>query len=134
MSWLEKRKDLTMQFPVHIIFRNCQGSDAVRKYIEERAARLETFCGDILSCRVVVEKQHRHGDRYHVQIDLKAPRKEIVISRDPAKDKTQTDVYVAIGDAFHALTRKLEDFVRERRGDVKYHASRNLTGEMYESA
>ena len=32
-----------------------------------------------------------------------------------------TDLYIAIRDAFHDARRKLDDFARRQRGDVKHH-------------
>jgi len=32
-----------------------------------------------------------------------------------------TDLYVSIRDSFHDARRKLEDFARRQRGDVKHH-------------
>jgi hypothetical protein len=34
------------------------------------------------------------------------------------------DVYVALRDAFDSARRLLQDYARERRGDVKQHARR----------
>jgi ribosome-associated translation inhibitor RaiA len=33
------------------------------------------------------------------------------------------DVYVAIRDAFDAMSRQLEDFARKQRGEVKTHTA-----------
>jgi hypothetical protein len=46
------------------------------------------------------------------------PGAELVANR--AQDE---DVYVAIRDAFGAITRQLEDFTRRQRGDVKTHTA-----------
>lgn len=47
--------------------------------------------------------------------------RELVVSRDPARDERRRDVRVAVTDAFHAMRRQLEDHSREIRGDVKEH-------------
>lgn len=77
-----------------------------------------------MRCKVTVaapHKHHSHGNLYHVSIDLHLPGSEIVINRDPGKNHKHEDVYVAIRDAFDAAVRKLQDYVRIRRGDVKRH-------------
>jgi ribosome-associated translation inhibitor RaiA len=54
-----------------------------------------------------------------VRIDIGVAGGEIVVNRDHAED-----VYVALRDAFDAANRKLEDYARKLRGDVKKHESR----------
>ena len=44
-----------------------------------------------------------------------------VINRDPKDHHAHEDVYVAIRDAFDAVRRKLQDYARKQRGDVKSH-------------
>ncbi len=100
-------------------------SAAVEAAVRERAEKLETFGERVMSCRVAVEMHHhRHqqGNLYHVRVDLKLPGEQIVASREPAEHHAHEDVYVAIRDAFNAVRRRLEDHVRQRRGDVKTHA------------
>jgi ribosomal subunit interface protein len=90
-------------------------SDAVEERIRERAARLERFHDRITSCNVFVEVPHRHhqkGQLYEVHIHVRVPGDEIVVRRDGAHG--HEDVYVAVRDAFAAMERQLEDFVRRR--------------------
>jgi cold shock CspA family protein/ribosome-associated translation inhibitor RaiA len=99
-------------------------SDAVERGIREKAVKLESFCGKIMGCRVLVEAPHRHhrkGKLYHVRIDLTLPGGEIVINHEPSQRAAHKDVYVAIRDAFAAARRKLQDFSRRRRGVLKVH-------------
>lgn len=44
-----------------------------------------------------------------------------MVQRDPAAHQEHSDIYVAIRDTFDAAKRQLEDYVRERRRDVKQH-------------
>lgn len=100
-------------------------SAAIEARIRERAAGLEHYHDQIMSCRVAVEMHHRHhhqGNLFHVRVDLKVPEGEIVASREPAEHHAHEDVYVAIRDAFDAARRQLEDHARRRRGVVKEHA------------
>jgi ribosomal subunit interface protein len=111
--------------PLQITFRDMPTSDAVRARIVERIEQLEQFHPRIMSCRVVIRAPHRHrskGRLYSVRIDLKVPRREIVVNREPTGRQAHQDIYVAIRDAFDALDRRLEDTARRRRGDVKAHA------------
>lgn len=112
-----------------ISFRDVPPSEAVRARILERAARLVKFHPRILSCRVVVCAPHRHGSKdhlYNIRIDLKVPRREIVVNRDAARRRAHPDIYVAVRDAFDALDRRLEDTARRLRGDIKAHSKRAI--------
>lgn len=108
---------------LQITFRNLDASPSVEAKIRERARELERFFDRIVSCRVVVEapNRRRHGDLYHVRIDLKIPGKEIVVKRDPPEHHAHEEIDVAVRDCFDAVRRQLEDHVRRRRGDVKAH-------------
>lgn len=115
-----------MQIPLQITFRHLEHSDAIEADIRDRAQKLERFANDITGCRVVVEAPHKHhhkGRIYTVSIDVTVPGAEIVASRHPDKHHAHEDAYVAIRDAFDAVQRQLEDYVRERCGKVKSHAS-----------
>lgn len=109
-----------MQLPLQITYRGMQSSAAIDAAVREKAAKLEHFHPRLVSCRVVIEqpaKHKRQGKQFAVHIDLKAPGGEIAVNRDHHED-----VFVALRDAFDAARRKLEDYVREQRGDVKHHA------------
>ena len=116
----------TMQLPLQITFRHVKPSAAVEARIRQEAAKLEKFCEKIMSCRVIVEAPHRHhnqGNLFHVRIDLAVPQEELVVSREHHDERAHEDAYVVIRDAFNALHRQLEDYVRRRRGDVKFRAN-----------
>lgn len=115
-----------MPEPVQITFSNMDHSDAVRERIEALAQRVRRFHKRIQSCRVVVRapnRRQRKGKLYHVSIDVAVPGHEIMINRNPPEDQAHQDIYVAIRDAFDALTRRLEDSGRKTRGATKTHAS-----------
>ena len=64
-----------------ITYRNMAWSDWLDTQIQRRAAKLSTFCPDILSCKVLVEVPHRHheqGNRFHVRIDITVPGERII--------------------------------------------------------
>ena len=113
-----------MKIPLQITFSNMDPSDAVRARIEELAAKLDRFSEQVVSCRVVISapnKRQRSGKLYHVSIDLALPGHEIAINKASPKDQAHEDIYVAIRDAFDALTRRVEDATRKMRHDVKSH-------------
>ena len=124
-----------MNLPIQTTFRNMPHSEAVVTRIHEEAGKLDQFFDRITSCRVAVEAPHRHGDAFHIRIELGVPGKELVASHEPKRDdgrpsKKQTaiesphkDVYVAIRDAFQAMRRQLQDYVQCLRHEVKTHHS-----------
>jgi ribosomal subunit interface protein len=108
-----------MKTPLQITFRDIEHSDALEAHIREKAEKLETFFEPIMSCRVVVEMPHQHqsqGKFFSVRIDIGVPGREIVVNRD-----RHEDAYVALRDAFDAAKRKLDDYSRRLRGEVKNH-------------
>jgi len=116
-----------MQIPLQITLHGIEPSDAVYNAIRQRAEKLERYFDRIMSCRVVLElgaRHHHQGKQFTVRIDLKVPGNEIVV------DKTHDeDLQVALRDAFDSARRRLEDHVREQRGDVKHHVP-EVTGRV----
>lgn len=115
-----------MQIPLQITFRNIEHSDAIERRIREKTDKLERFSSNITRCRVIIEAPHKHhykGVIYHIKIDITLPGKEIVVKHHSDEHHAHEDVYVAIRDAFNAAQRQLENYARQRRGDVKSHAA-----------
>ncbi|TNF53492.1 HPF/RaiA family ribosome-associated protein [bacterium] len=108
-----------MENPLQITGRNFELTDAIKSEIQKRAEKLDKFYNRIMSCRVVIEspQRHRHaGKLYSVNIDITVPGGELCIRREPRED-----LYVSIRDSFQAARRKLEDFARRQRREVKHH-------------
>jgi ribosomal subunit interface protein len=113
-----------MEIPIQITLRHIQHSDAIEAYIRERAAKLETFSARITQCHVLVEAPHRHqqsGRHYRVRVDLTVPGGGVVVSHAPDEDPANEDAYAATDAAFDRVGRRLEDYIRRQRGDVKPH-------------
>lgn len=113
-----------MQVPLQITFRNMPRSEEVVRSIEAYAEHLESFHDRIISCRVVLDMPHRHhewGNLYHVSIDLTVPGHEIVVNRESSQQTQFKDLETALGHAFDAAARQLEEFARQRRAHVKHH-------------
>ena len=108
-----------MEIPLQITSRNINLTEAIESEIRGKAAKLDKLYDRIMRCRVVVESPHRRryqGKLYNVQIKMTVPGAELIVKREPHED-----LYVAIRDSFNAARRKLEEFARRRRGDVKRH-------------
>jgi len=113
-----------MKLTPKITFRGMSHSDALENDIRQKIEKLDQFFDHVMSCRVVVESQHKHhhkGNLYHVRVSLTVPGEELVVSRDPEQHQAHEDPYVAVRDAFDAAKRQLEDYARKLRGDIKSH-------------
>src|ERR1017187_8024553 len=131
---------IAMKSQMQITFRNMKPSEEIERWIHAEGAKLETLYSQLMGCRVAVEVPHRHhrkGSPYHVRIDLTVPRGEIGVKREPSlsararqlgerKIKKNAEVKIphknlrqAINDAFKAAGRRLQDYARRQRGDIK---------------
>ena len=133
-----------MNWPLQITYRRVKPSEQIEEWIRSEAEKLDTFYNHVMACRVAVEVPHRHhrkGESYHVRIDVKVPGGEIVVNREPSLaanvrhlrertatkqmelDAAQRNLHSAIKTAFRTLERRLQDYARCQRGDVKIHAA-----------
>ncbi len=113
-----------MKLPLQITFRHMPNSQALETRIRQLADRLERFSPQIMRCHVIIEppSHHQHQGALHdIHIVITLPDGEIAIRRARPADHAHEDVYVAVRDAFLAARRKLEDYERKRRLDVKSH-------------
>jgi len=114
-----------MKLPIEITFSHMEPSAALESRIRELASRLEKFSAQIMRCHIVVEAPGHHshqGGLFDFRIDITVPGEEIAIRRAHPRAHSHEDPYVALRDAFRAARRKLEDYERKRRLDVKTHA------------
>jgi cold shock CspA family protein/ribosome-associated translation inhibitor RaiA len=108
-----------MELPIQITSRNFKLFQDVEDKIRSEAEKLDKFYDRIISCRIVVESPHRHsrqGKQFLIKIHLTLPGGDLVIKREPNED-----IKVSIRDSFSAARRKLEDYARKQRGDIKRH-------------
>ncbi len=108
-----------MKVQLQITAHNIELNDFIKEDIREKAEKLDTYYDQVMRCRVVVDVPHRHkheGILYDVHIYMTVPGGEIVVKREQNED-----LAIAIRDAFDAARRKLEDYARRQRGDIKHH-------------
>ena len=95
-----------MKIPLQITLRNIAKSESVEAAIRRRAAKLDRYHRNIISCRVVVDipSRHKHqGKEFVVRLDIKVPGSEIVVTHDH-----HVDLYAALHEAFQSAQRRLE--------------------------
>ena len=114
-----------MSILLDLTFRDMEPSEAVTSAIRTSLDRLGRIHDRIQRCVVVVERPHhsqRHGQGFHVRLELVVPDRVFTIARDPAHDDEHMNVFTAIGDAFRVARRQLQDHAQIIRGEVKFHA------------
>jgi len=132
-----------MIFPVQVTFHGLDPSPAVRDLVSEEATKLGHLYRDIVSCHVAVERlagRHRNGNPFRVRVELTVPGKRLTVDSQPngrralgnvenvARAKSDEvhpeykDSALATRDAFRKLGRRLQDYARRQRADVKTHA------------
>lgn len=116
-----------MKTPLQIVMRHIEHSEALETRIREQIARLESFHPHIVGCRAVIEPLRRHGREGHafqVRLEVRVPGKDLVATRTH-----DTDVFLALHEAYHAARRQLEEDIRHKRGEVKAHSRRSTAEE-----
>jgi ribosomal subunit interface protein len=109
-----------------IHFAGMTRSDALEDAIRSRVEHLGRFCSELMACGVTVAKESRHGQPggfFSARVDVALPGRQLVVSH-----AHEHDAYIALGDAFDAMKRRLEDTAEIRRGEVKQHAARAAIG------
>lgn len=108
-----------MQITPQITLQDIPQSAAIESHIEKKIEKLDHLYDRIMTCRVILklaQKSQHQGKMYNVHIDIIVPGEELVVNRIKNED-----VYVAIRDSFAAAKRKLQDYSKRQRGQVKTH-------------
>ena len=114
-----------MKLPLQITFRHMDPSPALEERIRELMGRLDKFSPHIMHCHVVVEEPHQHsrrGSLFEIRIEITVPDETIVITPAHDNDHAHENAYVSLRDAFRAARRKLEDYERRHRQEIKAHS------------
>lgn len=117
-----------MQVPVHVVLKGVAQPAAVREEIAKAASGLERFHARVTGCRVSVtnpDTRHRTGGLFDVHVVVSVPgRADIVVSRRAEDQPEREHISVSLRKAFAQARRRLQDTVREMRGDVKTSRAR----------
>jgi len=111
-----------MKLPLQITFRDVVPLPSLEPDIQRRADKLDQWTPDVMSCHVVVAatgNRHRQGHEYSVKVSVRVPDAEIAATTH----HDDLDIHRAVHGAFDAVGRQLEDYARQRRGQVKNHAA-----------
>ena len=123
------KKGETVQV-LEISFRDVEKNKAIEALIRKKAAKLEQVCADLISCRIAVERPQRHqrsGNPYRIRIDLSVPGNEFVVTRKSSEGEMHDPLTKVLGVAFNAARRKLREYAKQQRGEVKTHPEQQTT-------
>jgi hypothetical protein len=106
--------------PARITFHGLLPSPSLEALIRGEVDGLERTFQQIMSCRISVELPHRHqrrGRLYRVVVEVGIPGGHVVVGHSTDQQAMHANARVAVGDAFRAAHRQLENHHR-RHGDT----------------
>ncbi|MBT8145422.1 MAG: ribosome-associated translation inhibitor RaiA [Gammaproteobacteria bacterium] len=109
---------MTNEFQV--VFHNIDQSDAVMDAVNKRISKLERYCDQIITGRVVLDSPHNNhhkGKVYSVGLEIHTPQKEVRVNQEQHDNHAHEDLYVAIRDAFNAAERQLKSVDKKHRAN-----------------
>ena len=109
---------MTNEFQV--VFHNIDQSDAVMDAVNKRINKLERYCDQIITGRVVLDSPHNNhhkGKVYSVGLEIHTPQKEVRVNQEQHDNHAHEDLYVAIRDAFNAAERQLKSIDKKHRAN-----------------
>ena len=101
-----------------IVFHNIDQTDALNDAVQKRISKLERYCDQIITGRVVLDSPHNNhhkGKVYSVGLEIHTPSKEVRVNQDQHDNHAHEDLYVAIRDAFNAAERQLKSIDKKHR-------------------
>jgi len=113
-----------MPITTTVSFLGLDTSETLREEAIMHAQNLAQFAGDIIHCNVTfrADTSRRHRpQRFSVQISVHLRNRTISAAHGNVPGVENQDLHVTLSRAFDAVTRRVEDYVRRRRGDVKTH-------------
>ena len=102
---------------LQIAKRDIQLSDDDKALIRKYAGQLDQYYDRITNIRIMVEVPNRRMGEpiaYHVRFDITVPGGEVLAGR-----RASPTLRTAVVRAFSAARRRLQDYARQQRGDVK---------------
>ena len=120
-------KDMPTTHPIDIEFHGLSSTEWLEADIRRRAAKLDTYCRDIMACRVTVDRPHQHhqsGNGFQVRIALTVRGGEVSISHDSSLQAPAEDLQLVIHEAFDAAKRRLQHHMLRQRGEVRRNRRR----------
>lgn len=119
-----------MQVPLEVSFRNVKKTPDLENIILEKTEKLEKVAGHITSCRVAVERPHKHmqtGNPHRVRIEINVPPgHKVVVTREPGEGEMHEELTTVLRNAFDSARRQLKDLAEQQKGETKEHPMQEL--------
>lgn len=122
---------MTNEFQV--VFHNIDQSSALNEAVQKRISKLERYCDQIITGRVVLDSPHNNhhkGKVYSVGLEIHTPTKEVIVNQEQHDNHAHEDLYVAIRDAFNAAERQLKSIDKSHRTDKTAKPGSGFESEM----
>jgi cold shock CspA family protein len=114
-----------MEVPLEISFREVGKTPELEELIRGHVSDLEKVGGNLISCRVAVEKPQKHqqsGNPYRVRIDMRVPPgHELVVRKEPMDSPMHASLHAVITDAFETAERRLRKLTEKMREEPQKH-------------
>lgn len=107
---------MTNEFQV--VFHNIDQSNALTDLVQKRIMKLERYCDQIITGRVVLDSPHNNhhkGKVYSVGLEIHTPSREVRVNQEQHDNHAHEDLYIAIRDAFNAAERQLKSVGKKHR-------------------
>jgi ribosomal subunit interface protein len=117
-----------MKVPLEVSYRNVTKTEWIENILDRQLKRLERYAPDIISCRVALEKDHRHhrqGNPFYVRIEVSLPgKKRLTTTSEPiyVREESQHELGKVIRDAVGAMEKRLKKTESKKRHEVKTHS------------
>ena len=82
-----------------VVFHNIDQSDAIMEAVNKRISKLERYCDQIITARVVLDSPHNNhhkGKVYKVGLEIHTSQKEVIVNQEQHDNHAHEDLYVAI--------------------------------------
>ena len=101
-----------------VLFHNIDQTDALTEAVQKRINKLERYCDQIITGRVVLDSPHNNhhkGRVYSVTLEIHTSEKEVRVNQDQHDTHAHEDLYIAIRDAFNVAERQLKSIDKKHR-------------------
>lgn len=101
-----------------IVYHNIDQSEAITEAVNKRIKKLERYCDQIITGRVVLDSPHNNhhkGKVYSVCVEIHTSVREVRVNQEQHDNHAHEDLYIAIRDAFNAAERQLKSVDKSHR-------------------
>jgi len=106
-----------MYVPLEVEFRNVPRARGLERLLREKMRKVTNLCNTMNKCHIIIEKHDMDKEKdnpYGVQIQISfSNRKDIVVSRKPADNKIDENLYMVVSNAFEILRSNMINVIEE---------------------